>query len=116
MFEHKSAALLSRPAFLRRMMRFAALSACMITGALCIGIFGYRITENMGWIDALLNASMILSGMGPANNLNTDAGKLFASAYALFSGIVFVSCAGLLVSPVFHRIMHSLHAEIKDPG
>ncbi len=114
MFEHKSAPLLSQRAFAKRMLRFAVLSAAMILGALLVGIIGYHETEQMTWLDAVLNASMILSGMGPATPLVSDSAKLFASAYALFSGIVFISCAGIVVSPIFHRIMHGLHADIKE--
>ncbi len=112
MFEQKSASVISPAAFLRRMLRFSALSAAMILSALLIGVVGYRMTEHLDWIDALLNASMILSGMGPANTMLSVEGKLFASAYALFSGIVFVSCAGLFFAPMFHRIIHSLHADL----
>lgn len=77
--------------------------------ALVIGILGYRLTEGFSWIDALLNASMILSGMGPANELKTNGGKLFASFYALFSGIVFITTAGIVLAPIVHRFLHKFH-------
>ena len=114
MFEHKSKPLASTQVFARRMLGFFLTSFLLLSGSLLIGVMGYRTTESMSWLDALLNASMILSGMGPAANLTTDNGKLFASLYALFSGIIFISSAGLLVAPLFHRMMHSLHADIDD--
>ncbi len=114
MFEHKSHPIISRQAFLLRMARTVLVTFGIIAISLLIGVMGYRITESMSWIDSLLNASMILSGMGPANTLNTDAGKLFASMYALFSGIVFISSAGILVAPVFHRVMHQMHVDVDE--
>ena len=71
--------------------------------------FGYHQTEGLPWLDALLNASMILSGMGPVQELHTTAGKLFASFYALFSGVMFITLAGVLFAPVFHRFLHKFH-------
>lgn len=81
----------------------------MVFGALGIGVLGYHGTEGLPWLDALVNASMILGGMGPVNELHTNAGKLFASAYALFSGLVFVVAMGVLFVPVFHRFLHRFH-------
>lgn len=78
-----------------------------------IGILGYHIFEGLPWIDSLLNASMILGGMGPVNELKTEAGKIFASLYALFSGIVFIAAASILVAPVFHRFLHKFHIQDK---
>ncbi len=110
-FEHHTQPLLSRPQFYRRMGRFAALALVLVTISLLIGIFGYRVLEGMSWIDALLNASMILGGMGPVDPLKTEAGKVFASFYALFSGIIFLVVASLLVAPLFHRLLHQFHLE-----
>ena len=76
-----------------------------------MGILGYHLSEGLGWLDALVNASMILSGMGPVGNLTTNAGKIFAGCYALFSGLVFVSALGLIVAPIFHRFIHKFHLE-----
>ena len=73
--------------------------------------YGYHLTENMPWLDSLLNASMILGGMGPVDGLHTVAGKLFASFYALFSGLVFVGAASVLLAPLLHRLMHHFHIE-----
>lgn len=74
-------------------------------------MFGYHATEGLSWIDALLNASMILGGMGPVSEIRTTAGKLFASAYALFSGVLFLAVAGVLLAPLVHRMLHRLHLE-----
>ena len=72
---------------------------------------GYHSIERMPWIDAILNASMILSGMGPVNQLHSTVGKLFASGYALFSGLVFVIVAGIVIAPILHRFFHRFHVE-----
>lgn len=77
--------------------------------ALGLGVAGYHFTEHMPWIDALVNAAMILGGMGPVDSLHTTSGKLFASFYALFSGLVFITTAGILLAPAMHRMMHRFH-------
>lgn len=114
MFEQKSEPLLPTKDFAKRLLRSFLVSAVMILSALIIGAVGYSITEKLNWIDAILNASMILSGMGPATPMQTTAGKLFASGYALFSGIVFISSTGVIIAPVFHRLLHSFHADVED--
>ena len=103
--------MLSRRLFYRRMGRYAAAAALLVAGAWLIGILGYRITEGMAWIDAILNAAMILGGMGPVDPLHTDAGKLFASFYALFAGILFLVSGGVLIAPIFHRLLHQFHIQ-----
>ncbi|HLF13911.1 MAG TPA: hypothetical protein VI932_03355 [Bacteroidota bacterium] len=114
MYEHKSEPLLGRKNYLKRVL-FHFLAASGILGmSLFIGVAGYHLTEELTWIDSLLNASMILSGMGPASELRTTAGKLFASFYSLFSGIIFLVAAGVIVAPVAHRIMHKLHLTTKS--
>jgi hypothetical protein len=85
-----------------------------IAVALGIGMIGYHVLEGMAWIDAFLNASMILSGMGPVSTLTTTAGKLFAGTYALCSGILIVAASGLLLAPLLHRILHNFHLEGQD--
>jgi hypothetical protein len=79
--------------------------------ALGIGVLGYHHIARLSWIDAVLNASMILTGMGPVAVLTTDASKLFASVYALFSGIVFLTATGIVLGPVVHRVLHRFHLE-----
>ncbi len=86
----------------------------LILLALMIGISGYHFIAGFNWVDSLLEASMILGGMGPIKELPTDTAKVFASIYALFSGIIFIGVMGLILSPVVHRIMHKFHVDEKD--
>ncbi|MCL5267296.1 MAG: hypothetical protein M1469_04235 [Bacteroidetes bacterium] len=111
MFEHKKEPLLPRYKYVRRVARHGFLAFGIIFFSLAIGILGYHVLEGMSWIDATVNASMILGGMGPVNELRTNAGKLFASAYALFSGIVFLVAVGVLFAPVLHRFLHKFHMD-----
>jgi hypothetical protein len=111
MLEKRHEQLLPGRQFAKRLGRFAAAAALLILTALGIGIAGYHWIAGLSLIDSLLNASMILTGMGPVNELNGSAAKLFASAYALFSGIVFISAMGVLFAPIAHRAMHRFHLE-----
>jgi hypothetical protein len=111
LYEHKSHPLLPKKLFIRRMLNNGLTGAGVIAVSLWAGILGYHFTENLSWLDSLLNASMILGGMGPVNPLQTPGGKIFASFYALFSGIVFLLVAGILIAPVFHRFLHKFHLE-----
>lgn len=113
-FEHSKEPLASTGEFLRRMARFTFLAVGIILVSLGIGIIGYHYLEGLSWIDSLLNASMILGGMGPVASLQTNAGKLFASFYALFSGMIFLVAVGVLIAPVFHRFLHHFHIEMED--
>jgi len=113
MFEQKTQPMLSAGDFAVRLFRSFLLSAAMIGVSLCLGTLGYHLAESLSWIDSFLNASMILSGMGPATPMQTTEGKLFASLYALFSGIVFISSTGVIVAPLFHRFLHAFHADIE---
>ena len=79
-----------------------------------IGIFGYHGFAGFNWVDSLLNATMILTGMGPVGALPSDTAKLFASAYALFSGLVFITATGILLAPIFHRVLHRFHIEERN--
>lgn len=114
MFEHRHQALLPRAAFVRRFLIHISAASSIIIGSLTFGILGYHYLEHLSWIDSLLNASMILGGMGPVNALQTSAGKIFASFYALYSGIVFLVAAGLIIAPLLHRFMHKFHLELSD--
>jgi hypothetical protein len=114
MYEHKSKPLLSTSAFLVRFTRHFLGSVCLIFGALGIGVLGYHSFESLPWIDSLLNASMILGGMGPVDPVKTTAGKLFASFYALFSGIIFLVAVGVIFAPLFHRFLHKFHLAQND--
>jgi hypothetical protein len=110
-YEHHSEPLLPRRAYMLRLLGHTLLALAIILLALFIGVAGYHFIGGMSWIDSLLNASMILGGMGPVDTLYTTAGKLFASAYALFSGIVFLATSGVLLAPFLHRLMHRFHLE-----
>lgn len=114
MFEHRKAPLLPRAAFLRRLTRSSAIASAIILGSLGIGVLGYRLFGRLGWVDALLNASMILAGMGPVDPMNSPAAKLFASAYALFSGVAFLTTVGVFFAPLVHRFLHRFHVELED--
>ena len=111
MYEHRSEPVLPREKFLRRVARHGGVSVLIIVLSLGIGTAGYHVFGELGWIDALLNASMILTGMGPVNILTTNGAKLFASFYALYSGIVFLAATGVFLAPLVHRVLHTLHAE-----
>lgn len=113
-FEQRDEPLLPRPMFYRRVGRYSAVAGLLVLVSWMIGILGYRLLEHMSWIDAILNSAMLLGGMGPVNPLQTDAGKLFASFYALFSGMVFLVCAGLVVTPIAHRLLHQFHLDDDD--
>jgi TRAP-type C4-dicarboxylate transport system permease small subunit len=86
----------------------------LIAVALMIGLAGYHYLGGFNWVDSLLEASMILGGMGPVNQLPNDTAKIFASAYALFSGLMFIAVMGLVLAPVVHRILHKFHVDEKD--
>src|SRR5216110_572136 len=114
MFERKYEKLLPLPKFLGRLGRTLLVALGLVAVALSIGILGYRAIARLAWIDALLNASMILTGMGPVDPMTTTAAKLFASAYALFSGVAFLTIVGILFAPVVHRFLHRFHLETED--
>jgi hypothetical protein len=114
MYEPRSRPLLSGIEFLFRVVRHGLFACGIVFLALGIGILGYHGFEGMPWIDATLNASMILGGMGPVNQLNTEGGKLFASAYALFSGVVFIGIMGIILAPFAHRLLHTFHLEVDN--
>lgn len=111
MFEHKSEKLVSLPIFVRRVALSLLLTFVVLCVALTIGVLGYHAIAGLPWMDSVLNASMILTGMGPVATMTTTGSKLFASAYALFSGVVFLSSIGLVLAPLFHRILHKFHLD-----
>jgi hypothetical protein len=110
-FEHKNRALLPFDKFLIRVLEYLGYALILITLSQGIGTVGYRIFGHLRWIDSFYNAAMILTGMGPVNEMTTNAGKLFASFYALFSGIVFLSTIAVFLSPIVHRFLHALHID-----
>jgi hypothetical protein len=95
--------------FILRLGRWASLAAGVVIVSLTVGTCAYHYLESLAWLDAFLNASMILGGMGPVDPIKTDAGKLFASFYALYSGLAILSIAGLILAPVVHRFLHKFH-------
>jgi hypothetical protein len=113
-FEHHKKPLLSRKEFLRRQVRYTCFSLIILTVSIGIGTEGYHAYGKLAWIDSFLNASMILTGMGPVDHLGTTEGKLFAAFYALFAGISFLTFVGVLFAPVYHRFLHKLHLDIEE--
>jgi len=111
MYEHTTHKLLAWPAFLRRAARHLGWSLLLVVGAVAAGTAGYHVFGGLAWIDAFLNASMILGGMGPVDRTESTAGKLFASFYALFSGLFFLAVMSVLIAPWLHRMIHVMHAE-----
>ena len=115
MFERKHEPVISRRRFYSRLGRSIGVGACLLGFSLGTGMIGYHLLEDMSWIDAFLNASMIMSGMGPVATLKTDAGKLFAGLYALYCGMALITAAAIILSPVVHRFFHRFHVE-DDPS
>ena len=111
MYEHKKQPLATKATFYQRIMKNIIIALLIMAVCLAIGVAGYHYTDNIPWIDALHNASMILSGMGPVVEIKSDTGKIFSSAYALFSGVVFLSIVGFILAPAIHRIFHRLNHE-----
>lgn len=114
MYERRHQPLLSRDRFVRRLLSHGSLAGGLLAGSLALGMAGYRGFEGLPWRDAFLNAAMLLGGMGPVDPPRTNGGKLFAGFYALYAGLVFLIVAGLVLSPVVHRVMHRFHLEEGD--
>jgi hypothetical protein len=114
MFEHRHQPLISRSAFVRRISRHFLVAFGIVAGSLLLGMVGYHGLEGLSWVDALVNSAMLLGGMGPVNELHTVAGKLFASFYALYSGLVFLIAAGVLLVPIAHRFLHHFHINLEE--
>ena len=112
--ESKNQPLLSRPQFMVRMAKYFLAASILVASSLVVGMLGYHFIEGLTWLDAFLNASMILSGMGPVSPLQTTGGKLFAGCYALYSGLLLILTTGLLLAPLVHRMLHSFHVDDKE--
>jgi hypothetical protein len=110
-FEHRDRPMASHVVFLGRLARNLLVACVMIAIALALGMEGYHATEGLSWLDAYLNAAMLLGGMGPVDALHTEAGKLFAGSYALFCGLLIVIASGVVLAPILHRVLHALHAD-----
>jgi hypothetical protein len=113
MFEQHHKPLIPRASFYRRLAKFAAFSFGLIVLSLGLGILGYRHFEGMSWIDAFVNAAMIMGGMGPLGELHTAHGKLFAGFYALYCGLIFIAAVSIIMAPIVHRFLHRLHMDIE---
>jgi hypothetical protein len=114
-FERRHEPLAPPHVFGRRLVRSGAVAAAIILFSLAIGVIGYRTLGGIeGWVDCLYNASMILGGMGPVDELETGAGKVFASLYALYSGVVLLASVGVLLAPALHRVLHHFHLEAEE--
>lgn len=116
LFEHHSEGLLPRRAFALRVARFGAVSGAIVGISLAFGAAGYHVFGGLPWVDALLNAAMILTGMGPVDRMETTSGKLFATFYALYSGVAFLSTVAVLLAPIAHRFLHALHVSADEDG
>jgi hypothetical protein len=108
-WERRHQPLLPRARFVQRCGRWTGIALGVVAISLAAGMCGYHYLERLPWIDALLNASMILGGMGPVDAVKTNAGKIFASIYALYSGLALISVAGLLLAPLLHRMLPKFH-------
>lgn len=114
MYEHRSEPILPHRSFVLRMVRHALVAFSILAGSLLLGVLGYHFVCQLAWEDALVNASMLLGGMGPVDKVATIPGKLFVSFYALYCGIIFLVFAGVLLGPLLHRFLHRFHLEM-DP-
>jgi hypothetical protein len=114
MYEHHQQPILPRPRFVKRVVLHVAMALFTVVIALAIGTIGYHSLGRLGWVDAILNASMILGGMGPIDPLPDTSAKLFAAAYALFSGLLFIGILGVVLAPFAHRLLHSLHVDTSE--
>ncbi len=113
-FEHRAQPVLPKRQFLLRLTRSGLVALVLLLVSLIVGMIGYRIFERLSWIDAFLNASMLMGGMGPVNTPATFEGKLFAGLYALYCGLAVILVAGIILAPVAHRILHRFHVEDRE--
>ena len=111
MFEQKTQKVISRKSFYNRQLRFTWYSFIVVFISMVLGVAGYMITADLTFTDAVLNAAMILTGMGPVNAMPNDIAKWFASLYALYSGVAFLTTIGLFIAPIAHRFMHKYHLD-----
>lgn len=109
MYETKRQPPIARVKFARRLLAHLLVALGLLFVSLAFGMLGYRFFEDLPWVDAFVNASMLLGGMGPVNMPQTEAGKLFAGLYALYAGLVFIVTAALLFTPILHRLLHHFH-------
>lgn len=111
MYEHHKQPVVSRATFYQRIIKHILAAVMIMAFCLALGVAGYHFTAGLSWLDSFHNASMILSGMGLVDPVESEGGKLFSSFYALFSGVVFITNIGIILAPAMHRIFHRLHWE-----
>jgi hypothetical protein len=111
MYEHKREKIVPLGTFYQRVLKNILIAIMVMLVCLIIGLLGYHYTADIPWLDAFHNAAMILSGMGPVVDINTEGGKWFSSFYALFSGVVFITNMGIILAPAIHRLLHRLNVE-----
>ena len=110
-YEHRAEPLLSRRKFAYRMWQHFEVATAVVLFSLIIGMVGYHVFAEFSWIDSFLNAAMLLGGMGPVGDIVRPAGKIFAGIFALYAGLVLIISAGVLLTPMLHRVLHYLHLE-----
>ncbi len=114
MFEHRTEPLLPLNRYIRRQLAWLAIALGIVGISLCGGAIGYRFTMHIKWLDAFLNAAMILTGMGPVDKAETRGAKIFAICYCLFSGVIFLTSMAIILAPALHRMLHTLHMSEED--
>ncbi len=112
--EHKKQQLVSRKRFVTRLIRYNLFTLGLIVFSLVIGVLGYKLTSNLGWLDSFYMSSMILTGMGPTSEMSSASAKVFSSFYALYSGVAFLSITAVFFAPIIHRVLHILHVETNE--
>lgn len=110
-YEHSSQPVLERPQFIRRIFAHVGIAAGLVAASPAIGVAGFHFLARLSWIDAFVNASMILGGMGPVAEIPGEPGKIFAALYAPYSGIAFLAVSAVLIAPFAHRLLHRLHLD-----
>jgi UPF0716 family protein affecting phage T7 exclusion len=113
-YEHKNEPLISRREFAQRLGHQGLYALALVAVSVVFGMAGYHWIAGQGWVDAFLNTTMLLGGMGPVGELSNDAAKIFAGFFALYAGLVFLAVSILLLTPVFHRVLHHFHWEISS--
>jgi len=114
MYEHRTAPLLPWRAFVRRMLKHAGYVGEFALMSIVVGMVGFHFLAGQAWIDAFLNTAMLLGGMGPVGEIESNSGKLFAGLFALYAGLAFIAAFAVLTAPVLHRLIHKFHMEPED--
>jgi hypothetical protein len=114
MYEQKHLPLASTRHFIKRLLGHGALASLLMSGSLLLGIMGYHQLEGLSYVDAFVNAAMLMGGMGPVDAMHSDAAKIFAGCYALYCGLVLLVATGILAAPVLHRLLHQFHISDED--